>query len=110
MSIGLDAIAGSLGIVGVAQQLLQSILKIAAFCEDVKDAPVETKDTIDSIENTGRILIRLSESDAESSRASSNEDVFWTSFELFKKALERVAVLAIEMGREIATRRHRGGF
>lgn len=100
---GLDIVAGSLGIVGVGQQLLQSVLKIRDFCRDVRDAPAELQDTLLSIESMGRTLIRLGEIDTTSMDGGMNEDILQGTLDLCKGAVDRVATLSLEL--QLETRR-----
>ena len=109
MATGLDVAAGALGIVGLAQQLAQSLLKIRSFCKDVKEAPIELQETISSLERASRLLIRLDEPDTGAAITSggSNADVFRDSLELCKDATNRIAVLSSELQRRMNHKRFR---
>ena len=105
MATGLDIAAGALGIVGVAQQLTESVFKIKCFVEDVKHAPTELIETIRSLDNTAKMLIRLGEDEATMNSSTANADIFSSSLELYRNAVARIAALAMDLHTQ--TKQHR---
>ena len=110
MAAGLDVAAGALGIVGVAGQLASSILKIKNFCKDVKNAPEELLDTIGSVENFSKILIRLGEGQTRDLKDIKNGDILRESLSICKKAADRVATLAMDLQLETQFRGSRAAI
>lgn len=110
MATGLDIVAGSLGIIGVAQQLTTSIIKIKSFCKDVKDAPEELLDTISSIENFNNILMRLGEHQDRRLQQMKNDYLLHESVALCEKATDRIASLANHLQLGIERRTYRGSI
>lgn len=105
MATGLDIAAGSLGIVSIAQQLAESVLKIRTFCKDVKNAPAELQETVDAIESMSRILTQLGQTNTEEADADSIRDIFRASLDLCKRAVERIVTLAAGLQKEMERRR-----
>ena len=101
MAAGLDVGAGALGIVSVAQQLMASIWKIKTFCKDVKNAPEELLDTISTIDNFGKILMRLGEAQTRDLNDMRNGDILRESMSLSKRAVDCIASLAMELQLEM---------
>ena len=75
MADPLSVVASAVGIAAFAQQLAQSVLKIKAFCADVKNAPQELQDTLSQIENISNTMTRLSRGEAKPSCTTMNEDI-----------------------------------
>lgn len=110
MAAGLDIAAGALGIVGIAQQLAESVYKIHAFYKDVRDAPAELLDTIASLEHVSNILIRLAEEQQVAPNTIACQGIFYASLELCQRAVERVATVATELQKDLRQKRYRTGI
>ena len=65
-------VIGIAGVVGIAKELGCAILKIKEFCHDIKHAPEELLDTINSIEYFGSVLKHMGEVQTDNLRAISN--------------------------------------
>ena len=109
MAAGLDVAAGALGIVGIAQQLAESVCKVRAFYKDVRDAPVALLDTISSLENVSMILLKLAEEQTVSPYAIASQGIFCASLVLCQRAVEHVASVATELQRDVGQKRYRTG-
>jgi hypothetical protein len=108
MAAGLDVAAGALGIAGVAGQLASSILKIKNFCKSVKNAPEELLDTIASVENFSKILIRLGEGQTRALDDMKNGDILRECLGMCKRSADRIATLAMELQLEMQYHSKRG--
>ena len=108
MVAGLDIVAGSLGVIGVAQQLAASIFKIKDFCKDVKNAPEELLDTIRSMENISKILMRLDEGRTRDRSETKDGSVFQECLRISKLAADRVATLTMDLQLDVQCRRGLG--
>lgn len=97
MTTGLDIAAGAIGIVGVAQQLTNSIFSIKRFCRQVKNAPEELRDTLDQIENMGNTMARLEGEVLSDTAVDASQEVFKASMKLRQKAVERISMLASQL-------------
>lgn len=103
---GLDAAAGVVGILGVAQQLTSSVIKIKQFCLNVKNAPDELLDTIQTLEHFSTMLKRLGEHQELRSNPLRNVDILEGSLHICAKAVDRISALALFLQPAKANEKH----
>ena len=108
MAACLDIMAGSLGVIGGAQQLAASIFKIKDFCKDVKNAPEELLDTIRSMENFSKILMRLDEGQMGDRSETKDGSVFQQRLRISRQAADGVASLTMDLQLNVHCMRSRG--
>lgn len=100
MAAGIDIVAGTLGIVGVAQQLTQSAFAVKSFCSKVRNAPSELQDSLDRIQSLARVIGVLESKifgDTTTFDLRAERDVLRTSLELCQKDVEGFIKFAIQL-------------
>lgn len=109
MATGLEPAASIVGILGVSQQVAQSLFKLRTFCKDVRDAPADLRKLTASLENVSRILIRLDETvrSTPTSTFNANSDILRSSLKGCYDATVEISTFASNAHRELRKRKHR---
>lgn len=109
MATGLEPVEGTLGIIGVSQQVAQFVFTIQAFCRDVRDAPADLQKLVVSLENLSRILIQLDETAHSTFGATfnTNADILRSSLQACHNAAAEISTFESSARRDLSKRRYR---
>lgn len=87
--------SSAIGVATFTQQLVQSVIMLKQFCNDVRNAPEELKETLDEIEHITQIMQEVGRDEMQS--LGGQGETLTRSVHLCKKAAGRIFALTTEL-------------
>lgn len=110
MTDPLSITTGAVGIIAFSQSLVESVLKIRAFCKDVRNVSAQHQETLRQLESIGKIMCRLGDRLLRESVSKPDDEMLMTSLQLCQDAASRASALALQLQSGMLKRRKWGAM